>query len=248
MFKTDLYKNLLLIGLFAITALFTAFHERYIPLISFYFWLVIIGGFLISVYLAWNISTKRLLSLILAIIIIEYIKESIGIRSRMWTYHGINGFYNFGVWAWVLGGLAAYAISVKIAIRQMQRLRLSPPRWLNPALLTIISLLIPLTLGRYSSGAGALFYLLYAALFTAGVYSCLNMDFPVFAGIVITAWIVGGPSEYIGSAASNVWTFTYNPDYPPFFLVAGCWPLEILAQYSLSAFLAGEPLNPTGGL
>lgn len=71
----------------------------------------------------------------------------------------------------------------------------------------------------------------------------LRMPFPVFAAIAVSAWLVGNPSEFFGSASSGAWTFVHNPNYPPFFLVAGCWPLEILAQYSLSAFLAGEPLD-----
>lgn len=235
-------QNLLLTALFIFVTLFTAFHEGYIPLISIPFWISIIAGFSIIIWLAWNISTLRLLSLILSIFIIEYIKETIGVRSGMWTYHGINGFYNFGVWAWVLGGLIAYTLSIKVVIRQIRKLKLSLPRWLNPVILLLVSFLIPLTMGDYWRGAGILYWSFYVLLLIAGIYASIRMDFPVFAGIVITAWIVGNPSEYLGSQ-SGVWTFTYNPLYPPFFLLFGCWPLEILAQYSLSAFLAHEPLD-----
>lgn len=69
------------------------------------------------------------------------------------------------------------------------------------------------------------------------------MNFSVFAGIVLTAWIVSNPSEYAGSVSSQVWIFLYNSDYPPCFLLFGCWPLEILTQYGLSAFLANELLT-----
>lgn len=236
-------RNLLLAALFILVTLFTAFHEGYVPLISMPFYLSIAAGFSITIWLAWNISTHRLLSLILSIFIIEYIKETIGIRSGMWTYHGINGFYNFGVWAWVLGGLIAYTLSIKVVIRQIRRLKLSLPAWLNPVILTLISLQIPLTLGDYWRGAGVLFWSFYVLLLIVGIYTSNRMDFPVFTGIIITSWIVGNPSEYLGSVASSVWTFTHNPLYPPFFLLFGCWPLEILAQYSLSAFLAHEPLD-----
>ncbi|MBI3398327.1 MAG: hypothetical protein HY026_03725 [Deltaproteobacteria bacterium] len=236
-------QNLLLAALFIFVTLFTAFHEGYVPLISIPFYLSIIAGFSITIWLARNISTPRLLSLILSIFIIEYIKETIGIRSGMWVYHGINGFYNFGVWAWVLGGLIVYTLSIKVVIRQIRRLKLSLPGWLNPVILLLASFLIPLTMGDYWRGAGVLFWSFYVLLLIAGIYTSIRMDFPVFAGIVITAWIVGNPSEYLGSAASGVWTFTYNPLYPPFFLLFGCWPLEILAQYSLSAFLANEPMD-----
>ncbi|MGR3310729.1 MAG: hypothetical protein ACUZ77_08125 [Candidatus Brocadiales bacterium] len=236
-------QNIILVFLLITVTLFTAFHEGYFPLISIPFWISIVIGFSISMWLAWTISTRRLLSLILGIFIIEYIKETIGIRSGFWSYHGVNGLYIFGVWAWVLGGLMAFTISTKVAIRQLRRLKISVPRWSNPAILAIISLFIPLTLGDYWSGAGKLFWLFYILIIIAGIYVSFRMDFFVFSGIVITAWVVGGPSEYIGSMASNVWTYTHNPCYPPFFLLFACWPLEILALYSLSAFLAKEPFD-----
>jgi len=179
----------------------------------------------------------------LGIFIIEYVKETIGIRSNIWTYHGINGLYNFGVWAWVLGGLVAYTLATRVVIRLIRKLKFSMPRWLNPVTLTLLFLLIPLTMGDYWSGAGTLFWSFYAILFIAGIYASIRMDFPIFAGIVIAAWIVGNPSEYFGSVTCKVWTFTHNPDYPPFFLLFSCWPLEILAQYLLSAFLAHEALD-----
>jgi hypothetical protein len=236
-------QNLALVVLLMSITLFTAFHEGYLSLISPLFWGLLIVAFLITVWLAWWISTKRLLSLVLGIFVIEYLKESIGIRAGMWTYHGAGGLFNFGVWAWVLAGLITYALSTRVVIRQIRKLRLSLPLWLNPIILILIWSLIPLTLKDYWSGAGGLFWSFYALLLIAGIYVSVKMEFPVFAGIVITAWIIGNPSEYVGSAASGVWTFTHDPNYPPLFLLFGCWPLEILAQYSLSAFLAKEPLD-----
>ena len=236
-------RNLVLVALFITVTLFTAFNEGYLPVISVLFWILIIAGFSISVWLALSISTSRLLSLMLGIFIIEYVKETIGIRSKIWTYHGIGGLYNFGVWAWVLGGLVAYTLATRVLIRLIRKLKFSLPRWLNPVILTLLFLLIPVTMGEYWSGAGTLFWSFYAMLFIAGIYASIRMDFPIFAGIVVAAWIVGNPSEYVGSVTCNVWTFTHNPDYPPFFLLFGCWPLEILAQYLLSAFLANEALD-----
>ncbi|MBW1675093.1 MAG: hypothetical protein JRJ79_00470 [Deltaproteobacteria bacterium] len=236
-------QNLLLVALLIIITLFTAFHEGYLLSISALFWGSLIAGFSISAWLALSISTRRLLSLMLGIFIIEYVKEAIGIRSRLWTYHGVGGHFNFGVWAWVLGGLVTYTLSIRVVIRLIRKLKLSLPGWLNPVILILISSLIPLTLGDYWIGAGGFFWSFYALLLIAGIYTSVRMEFAVFAGIVITAWIISNPSEYLGSVSSGVWTFTHNPDYPPFFLLFGCWPLEILAQYSLSAFLANEPLD-----
>jgi len=241
--KTMRAQNLLLVGLFMLITLFAAFHEGYLPLLSVAFWISLIAGFAICVWLALSVSTRRLLALMLGIFIIEYTKETIGMRSRMWSYHGVEGHYTFVVWTWVLAGLIVYTLSTRVVIRLIRKLKHPLPRWLNPVILALIGSLIPLTLGDYWGGAGVLFWSFYAVLFIAGISVSTRMDFPVFAGIVITAWIISNPSEYVGSVASRVWTFTHNPDYPPFFLLFGCWPLEILVQYSLSAFLADEPLD-----
>jgi hypothetical protein len=236
-------RNLLLITFLITVTLFTAFHEGYLPLISPLFWISLIAGYCVSIWLALSISTRRLLALMFGIFVLEYVKETIGLRSGLWTYHGTDGLYNFGVWAWVLAGLVVYTLSTKVAMRLIGKLKHSPPRWINPIILILISLLIPLTLGDYRSGAGGLFFSFYALLLIFGIYASIKMPFSVFAGIVITAWILSNPSEYAGSISSGAWTFPHDPNYPPFFLLFGCWPLEILAQYSLSAFLAKEPLD-----
>ena len=239
----DRPQNLLLVFLLLLIILFTAFHEGYFHLISPLFWLTLAAGFSISTWLALSISTRRFLSLLFCIFIIEYIKETIGIRSGLWTYRVNNGSYNFGVWAWVLGGVTAYTLATEIVIKQIRKLKLSLPGWMNAVIILLISVMIPLTLGEYRSGAGGLFFSFYAVLMIIGVLSAIRMDFHIVAGIAISAWIVGNPSEYVGSVNSGVWIFTHNPLYPPFFLLAGCWPLEILAQYILSAIVANEPLN-----
>ena len=133
-------QNFLLISLPIIITLFTAFHEGYLPLISTLFWGLLVVGFAIAGWLALSISTKRLLSLILSIFIIEYVKETIGIRSEFWSYQGIGGFYNFGVWAWVLGGLTVYTLSTKVVIRLIRKLKLAFPKWLNPVILFLVFL------------------------------------------------------------------------------------------------------------
>jgi hypothetical protein len=236
-------RNLVVISLFIVIAAFTAFHEGYVSLISFPFLLTLLAGCSLTIWLAWNISTRRLLSLIFVILVLEYIKETIGIRSGMWTYHGIDGGYNFGIWAWVLGGLVTYTLSTRLIIRLMRKLRLSSLRWLNPCVLVLLFLFILLSLGKYGEGAGILFYSFYAVVLVVCLYASIKTDLSDFAAIVLTSWIVGNPSEFMGSVASGVWTFTFNPNYPPIFLLFGCWPLDIFAIYSISAFLSGEPLD-----
>ena len=222
--------NFLVIILFMIVTLFTAFQEGYFPLISIYFMLYLLAGFGICFWLACSISTKHLLALILSIFILEYIKETIGNISGMWVYQGVHGSYNFGIWCWVVGGLSTYTLSTRIIIKPIRNLRLRVSRRGNAKIICALFLLIPLTLMGYWKGAGGWFWSFYILL----LITCLNLttrlDFPVLAGVVVTSWIVGTPGEYLGAISSHVWTFPLNPNYPPFYLVICCWPLEILAK------------------
>jgi hypothetical protein len=91
-------------------------------------------------------------------------------------------------------------------------------------------------MGEYRRGVGSLLRLFYATLLAIDLYDTRKMAFP---GLVLTAWVVGNLSEAIGSVLSRVWTFLLAPYY----LLAGCWPLEIFGQYILSAFSAGESMD-----
>jgi uncharacterized protein (DUF362 family) len=246
-------ENLLLVALFIIITLFTAFQEGYLPMIAVLFWLFLITGFAISIWLALKVSTGRLLAMMLAIFIIEYIKETIGIRSGMWEYHSPHGpySYNFGVWAWVMGGMTVFWLAVRVVIRLVKKLTTDlPRRWnlLNPIIVVLVFAIIPLTLGDYWGGAGGWFWGLYAVLFLVTLVTAVRMDLPVFLGLLITTWIIGFPSEFVGSSGClgvghRIWEFAHNPNFPPLFLILGCWPLEIFTQYALAAFLAREPLD-----
>ncbi|HEX7597349.1 MAG TPA: hypothetical protein VF518_03985, partial [Polyangia bacterium] len=113
-------------------------------------------------------------------------------------------------------------------------------RWVGWAVLIGLAALIPLGLGPYRAGPGVLFWSFYGLLLVAALWAMRSTPFPVFAGAVLSAWLVGNLSEYVGSAHSGVFSFPHNPHYPPFFLVTGCWPLETFVQYAHSAFFAGE--------
>jgi len=245
-------QNLMLVAFLGIVTIFTAYQEGYLGAITFdppigaLFWLVLIAGFVVSIWMALNIATGRMLALMLGIFIIEYIKEGIGIRSGMWSYHGLPNTYNFGVWAWVMGGMGVFWIAVRLVIRWMRKLTAGlHRRWnlLNPIIVVLIFATIALSLGDYRRGAGGWFWSLYAILFMVTLVSACLMDLPVFLGLLLTTWVVGFFSEYAGSVPSRIWTFTHNPNFPPIFLIIGCWPLEIFTQYALSAFLANEPLD-----
>jgi hypothetical protein len=238
--------NLVVVLLLIAVSAFAAYHEGYFPLISLLFGASIVLGFAIAVWLAVGEPARRFVALVLSIYIIEYVKESIGIRSGVWTYHGIDGHYDFGVWMWVLAGLIVYTLATRVTVRLVARTKLSPPRWVNVVIFIIVAALIPAGLGPYRSGAGMLFIVFYVVLFVVGVYASARMPFKLFAALVVTSWAVANLCEYAGSIGSGVWTYNHNTDYPPLFLLFGCWPLEIIAQYSLSAFLSSQPLDRFG--
>ena len=171
-------RNLVFLALLIVVILFSAYHEGYLPLISVPFWGSIIAGFAIAGWLALGISTKRFLSLVLVIFIVEYIKETIGMKSHMWSYHGTAGHYNFVVWVWVLAGLVVYTLSTKLVIRVIRKLRWPVPGWVNPVILIIISLVIPLSMGDYRSGAGVLFWSFYAVVFAVCISVSIKTEFP----------------------------------------------------------------------
>lgn len=251
--------NLLLIGLLALVTLFTAnfegyFREGFVSTISLTLWLTMLGGYVLAIWLAMSISTSRLVSLVLVIFLVEYVKEATGTELKLWEYHSPGGSPLFGVCLWILAGLATYTIATKVLIPLTRRGTFRLPRFLNPLIVMPVFLLIPLTLNEYwprvQSGpefdwyaTTNLFWVFYGLLLLAGMISSLWIGTRTLAGIYISTIIVGLISEHVG-AASGVWSFLPPENAkPPAFLIFGCWPLEILFQYIISAILAREPLD-----
>ncbi|MHC4740502.1 MAG: hypothetical protein ACYS8Z_01245 [Planctomycetota bacterium] len=241
--NSERVRNILLIALLAAIIFFTASQEGVLCKISTLFWLSLITAFAISLWLALGVSTRRLLALILVVFTFEYVKEAIGIKSGLWEYHGIGGQFTFGVWAWVLAGLVCYTLATNVTAKLIKKLKLLRPGPINALIPVALFASIPLTMGEYRSGTNIVTWMFYIAVLLIGLAALIRLEPALLAGITITAWIIGFPSEYVGSASSGIWIFPHNPDYPPFYLIFGCWPLEILAQYAVSAVIANEPLN-----
>ena len=246
--RIDRGRNVVLVFLFFAVLVFTAYCEGYQSRISLPFGLLLLGGFAMSLWLAMCTSTIRLLTLMLSIFLIEYVKETIGIKSNLWAYKGNPGQYVFGVLAWVVAGTSAYGLATRVLVPVLRRLgatgsrwlNLAGPRWLNSVVLSALFALLPLTLGHYWTDIKPPFWAFYGLLLVVALLAARRTPFLEFAALVISAWLLGNLGEWLGSTHPGVWTFRYNPDYPPVFLVFACWPLEIFVQYSLSGFLAGE--------
>ncbi|NUQ73982.1 MAG: hypothetical protein HUU21_10530 [Polyangiaceae bacterium] len=247
--KPDLFtpqnRNVLLVVLLLLSMLFSAFDEGYIRIISPFLWAMIATGFGLALWLARTSSTERFMALSLSIFVMEYIKESMGIRAGLWEYHGDTGRYAFGVWVWVLVGLDAHTLAMRFLHPQFQkRLQMLHriPRWVSPLSLAVISLSIPLLLGPNVRGVGVFFWIFYSILLIIGCITAFRVGFMGFASFVLVAWAVAAPSEIAGSVASGVWTYPHDKDGPPLFLIVGCWPLEILAQAGLAGLFMGETI------
>jgi uncharacterized protein (DUF362 family) len=187
-------RNLLLVALFIIVGLYTAYQENYSPL-PWPFALVVIVGFVIFIWMALKVSTSRLLSLVVVIFIIEYIKETIGVRSGMWKY--THESYNFGIFAWVLAGMTVYWLAVRLVIPALRKLKKLYEQWnlINPNLVIVVLVLalIPLTIKGYRLSPEALwfgwiywFWGLYAVLFVATLEAVKGRGFKELFGYRIS--------------------------------------------------------------
>ncbi len=262
-------RNLVIVGLVIAVTLVSAVHENYLviekgwaPAFHSMFWFVLLGGFCLLVWLAWSISTRRLVSFVAVIFIIEYINQSLATKLGLWTYSAQGGAYIFGVWAWVVSGLVTYAIASRATVRLTMKGKLSLPRFLNPVVVIMLFLVICF-FGRdhlIEAGRQMLqsFLIFYGALMVVGILASLWMDTRALVGVIISALIVGFISESAGATA-GIWQFLQppspdqvsalaqssqairiSPSCPPVYLILGCWPLEILAQFALSALISGE--------
>lgn len=240
-------RRLLLVALVAVTMFFTACHEGYLAIISMPFWAVLCSGYILMVWLALSSSTARLLSLIIVIFTIEYVKEALGIRYGLWIYHGASGGFVFGVWSWVLGGLGCYTVATKIATPLLRKLPLPAAGWINPIVLVLLAGVGLVLLNGRTSDLGLPYWIFYAVLLIVASVRSRIIAVPLFVGLVMTSWITSNASEFLGSVHSGIWTFPGHPTYPPAFLLFACWPIEIVAQFSLAYLLvpadSSEELN-----
>jgi uncharacterized protein (DUF362 family) len=235
----NVFGVVLLFAALLVAAVFEQHWRR--SLIPLGLWLVF--GFGLCLHLALRASTVRLLALLLTIFFVEYAKESIGVHAQLWSYTGPGGSYVFGVLAWVVAGTATYAAATGQAIPLLRRCRLTAPRWLNLVVVLGLAGLLAVLLRDKRHLVGVPFWSFYALLVLVSLLAVRRMPFHVLAGIVVCAWLAGAISEYLGSSVGRAWIFRGDPAFPPAYLLAACWPLEILAQYALSAFLAGEPVS-----
>lgn len=233
-------RNLFLILMLLIVTVFTAYNEGYLSdkytgNNALLYWATILGGALFGVWLSMTISTKRLVALMFATFVIEYIKETVGIRTGLWMYTGNHGGYLLGVWTWVWGGVTIYCIASKVAVRLTMKNPVTGPRFLNPilivALFSVLALFcpnLPFCLEdvfewwpKVDENTGAIlfdtgkwvtiFWAFYVTLMFISIIASLFADIRALFGIVISVLIIGYIGEIAGASA-EIWQYIIGQD------------------------------------
>jgi uncharacterized protein (DUF362 family) len=230
-------RNLLLIGVLFVTIAFSAYQEGYLRILGLPYTLVLLWGVGMSVWLAMSASMARMLSLVLSIFTIEYVKEALGTRYGFWIYHGINGSFVFGVWSWVLGGLSCYSFATKVVVPILRKWLPPISRGWNPVMVLGLALFGFVLLGKRVQEAGWLYWFFYLVLILVALSRSMRFDVSLWLGLILGSFAVSNLGEFVGATINELWTFPGEADYPPLFLLFACWPIEILAQTTLSVLL-----------
>jgi len=239
---SSLARNFILVLVMFATLGVAAETEGYAALISLPFVYLLVLGFALSVWLALRMSTARLVAVLALVFFMEYTNQTIGIRSGLWQYHGQGGQYVFGVMSWLVAACSAQMMAIGIAIPILRWLRLPALKRLTWVPVVLLFAVIPLTAGAYGASMGGWFWAFFGLIFVLALGVARHMPMDALLGVLVAGGLTGLVSEHVGSALSGCWTFPYNPSHPPFYLVVGCWPLEILVQFGVAAYLSGEPI------
>lgn len=234
--------NLLILSILGLAIYISMAIEGYIQLLNLTFGISLAILFFFSLWTAWSMSLKRLIILGLAGFYFGYITQVVGTKSGLWIYNGRYKSYVFAALIWAISSIAMYGLSVKVLKIGFTIASDYIKRFSGTIFVAILFLIIIITLKEYRAGLGPVFWAYYITLFAFAVYVSYIIDFQSILRLTIAAWIIGNIGEYLGSQ-SGLWTFPFNPDYPPLFLVISFWPLEFIAQYSISGIIAKEPLQ-----
>ncbi len=234
--------NLLAVSILGIAVYISMAIEGYLPLLNLSFGISLLILFLFSLWTACLMSLKRLIVLCLVGFYIGYLTQIVGTKSGLWIYNGTYNSFVFAGLIWAISSIAMYGLSVKVFKIAFRIISDYLKKFSGPIFVTILFAIILLTIKDYSAGLGLIFWAYYITLFAFAVYISYITDFQTILRLTISAWIIGNLGEYLGSQ-SGLWTFPFNPNYPPLFLVLAFWPLEFIAQYSISGFLTKEPLK-----
>ncbi|MBI5380141.1 MAG: DUF362 domain-containing protein [Nitrospirae bacterium] len=232
-----------LVSVLAVGTLGVSYLEGYLSLFTWPFCVFIAGLFALAFWTAFKVlSFKRLVTLLLLGFLIGYVTQLIGTRSGLWRY-AHEGFASAGLgWAFAAVAMAGVTDLLARLFRDVPRERWAFLRPFLPVMLFLtMAIALAVDYRRELSLLPPEFWVYYILLLFGGIVFAVQLGCFTLFSLITAAWGVGMAAEAMGSW-SGLWSF--DTPYPPLFLILGCWPLEFLAQYALSALIVREPLDP----
>lgn len=203
---------------------------------------LIFGGIIITLnffVILFQISTKRLISLIPIAGTAGYVTQVIGTGCNIWVYTNPGKTFYVAIFMFIFAAIAMYGITSTMTSLSEKLKFKSGNKMFNVLWVSGIFVFLVVTSQNFKNDINLQFWIYYICLFAFAIYSSLKSTFTTVVAITISAWIVGFASEYFGSRA-GIWLFEKTDNFPPSFLVWGSWPLEFTLHYFLSAVIVKE--------
>jgi len=241
--KQTLFNSTNALGLAIIAALGGAelWWEGYLGLVGVGF---VLYGALVFAFDLWHVgfemSTRRFVWLAVVAATAGYATQVVGSTIQdAWTYPHPHR-YGFVRAMFVLAAILAYGLTVSFVAPALRRLIPVRTRKANFVLVTALFAIFVVA-GRDDRHGEVAVWLYYGFLYAFALYVAALTNLATLLGLVGSAVAIGFVSESLG-AHTGLWTFTRTGTWPPAYLVAASWPLEIIFHYGLSGLLARESL------
>ncbi len=190
----------------------------------------------------FQISTKRLISLIPIAGTIGYVTQMVGTGCNIWIYTNHGKTFYIAIFMFILVGIAMYGITnLMLSLYGKHELKKTGNKIFNICWVSGIFIFLVVTSLKFKNDINLQFWVYYIFLFAFAIYSSTKTNLTTIIAITISAWIMGFASEYFGSQA-GIWIFEKTNNFPPSFLVWGSWPLEFTFYYGVSAMIAREEI------
>lgn len=208
---------------------------HYIPFVIFGSVIILFDFYVVC----FQMSTKRLLSLIPVAGTTGYITQMVGTGSDIWVYTNEGKTFFVAIFMFIFVAIAMYGLTAKMLTLPVPPVIKTNRKWLFATCwIVFLFAFLVITSQRFKQTITLWFWVYYSLLFVFALYSSFKFTGRKIICITIAAWIIGLASEYLGSQA-GIWLFANN-NVPPAFLVVGAWPLEFTFHYCFSAMIVNE--------
>ncbi len=221
----------------------SAFMEGYLDLIlgsgkfMAFFAAVLVGCIFTALYM--NGKTNFFIWLLAFGFFIGLLTQMVGTHNGLWVYDGTYKSYVFAgfSWAFATATMLGLFFLIKKLFREIEG------KVYNVLALMVLVFIITIFLSEFRAKVFLNFWIYYLALFIFGLVVTYHLKFSTLLSLIVTAWIMGLVSEYMGSSI-GLWKFCPQEVgsiaclSPPPYLTFGCWPLEFITQIGLASFIS----------